>query len=40
MGLWVYDKKFPVGTQFLFGTLLFTDGEDENIELQGPAPRQ
>jgi hypothetical protein len=23
MAPWVYDEKFPVGTQFLFGTLMF-----------------
>jgi hypothetical protein len=39
---WVYDKKFLAGTQFLFGTLLFTTGEDGNLELQvrGPTSRQ
>jgi hypothetical protein len=34
MAPWVYDEKFLVGTQFLFGTLMFTAGEDENLELQ------
>jgi hypothetical protein len=24
MTLWVYDEKFPTGTHFLFGMLLFT----------------
>jgi hypothetical protein len=39
---WVYDKKFLVGTQFLFGTSMFTIGEDGNLELQvqGQPPRQ
>jgi hypothetical protein len=38
----IYDKKFPVGTQFLFETLMFTTEEDENLELQvrGPPPRR
>jgi hypothetical protein len=42
MAHWVYDKKFPVGTQFLFRTLMFTTEEDENLKLQvrGPPPRQ
>jgi hypothetical protein len=39
---WVYNEKFPVGTQFLFGTLMFNVGEDENLELKvrGLPPRQ
>jgi hypothetical protein len=38
----IYDKKFSVGTQFLFGTLMFTAGKDGNLELQvqGSPPRQ
>jgi hypothetical protein len=36
---WIYDEKFPVGTQFLFGTLMFTTGEDENIELEVRGPQ-
>jgi hypothetical protein len=38
MAPWVYDEKFLVGTQFLFGTLMFTAGEDENLELQVQDP--
>jgi hypothetical protein len=39
---WVYDKKLLVGTQFLFKTLMFTVGEDGNLEMQvrGPPLRQ
>jgi hypothetical protein len=39
MASWVYDKKFPVDTQFLFGTLMWEDG---NLELQvwGPPPHR
>jgi hypothetical protein len=42
MAPWVYDEKFPMGTQFLFGTLLFATREDGNLELQvgGQAPSQ
>jgi hypothetical protein len=32
MALWVYDKKFLADMQFLFGTLSFTTGEDDNLE--------
>jgi hypothetical protein len=37
---WIYDEKIPVGTKFLFRTLLFTPGEDNNLELKiwGSAP--
>jgi hypothetical protein len=30
----IYNEKFQVGTQFLFGTLMFTVGEDGSLELQ------
>jgi hypothetical protein len=32
MALWVYDEKFLMGMQFLFGTLSFTAGEDDDLE--------
>jgi hypothetical protein len=38
MAPWIYDKKFSVGTQFLFGTLPFTIREDD--ELEHPAQEQ
>jgi hypothetical protein len=28
----VYDRKFSMGTLFLFRTLLFTTGEDDDLE--------
>jgi hypothetical protein len=34
MAPWVCEEKFLVGTQFLFGTLMSTVGEDGNLELQ------
>jgi hypothetical protein len=34
MASWVYDEKFPMGMQFLFGTLSFTTGEDDDLEHQ------
>jgi hypothetical protein len=32
MAPWIYDKKFSVGTQFMFGTLSFTMREDDDLE--------
>jgi hypothetical protein len=32
MALWVYDKKFLMGMQFLFEMLPFTVGEDDDLE--------
>jgi hypothetical protein len=29
---WIYDKEFLVGTQFMFETLSFTVGEDDDLE--------
>jgi hypothetical protein len=29
---WIYDKKFSVGTQFMFETLPFMVGEDDDLE--------
>jgi hypothetical protein len=38
---WTFSVKFPYDTQFTFGSLIFTVGEDENLKLltQGPAPK-
>jgi hypothetical protein len=32
MAPWVYDEKFLMGMRFLFGTLSFTTGEDNDLE--------
>jgi hypothetical protein len=32
MASWIYDKKFIAGTQFMFGTLSFMTGEDDDLE--------
>jgi hypothetical protein len=32
MDLWIYDKKFLAGTQFLFKTLSFMAGEYDNLK--------
>jgi hypothetical protein len=32
MVLWVYNENFLTGMQFLFGTLSFTAGEDDDLE--------
>jgi hypothetical protein len=32
MASWIYDEKFLMGTQFLFGIMLFTAKEDNNLE--------
>jgi hypothetical protein len=39
---WTFSVKFPYGTQFTFGSLLFDVREDENLELltQGPVPKK
>jgi hypothetical protein len=33
MTLWTFSVKFSYGTQFLFGSLMFTVRGDENLEL-------
>jgi hypothetical protein len=38
MAPWTFEVKFPYGTQFLFGTLMFTAGEDRTIELLTHSP--
>jgi hypothetical protein len=32
MALWIYNKKFLMGIQFMFRTLSFTVGEDDDLE--------
>jgi hypothetical protein len=41
MAPWTFSTKFPYGTQFIFRSLMFTDGEDGNLELltQGSTPK-
>jgi hypothetical protein len=41
MAPWTFSVKFPYGTQFTFGSLMFVAGEDGNLELltQGPPPK-
>jgi hypothetical protein len=41
MAPWTFIIKFPYGTPFIFESLMFATGEDENLELltQGPVPR-
>jgi hypothetical protein len=40
MAHWSFDVKFPLGTQFTFGSLTFTAGEDGDLKMLplGPAP--
>jgi hypothetical protein len=33
-----FDIKFPCGTQFTFGSLMFATGEDENLKMLPPGP--
>jgi hypothetical protein len=35
---WTFDAKFPLGTQFIFGSLTFAVGEDEYLKMLPPAP--
>jgi hypothetical protein len=41
MAPWTFIIKFTYDIQFIFRSLMFATGEDENLELltQGPAPR-
>jgi hypothetical protein len=32
MASWIYDEKFPIGTQFLFRTLSFTAAHNDDLE--------
>jgi hypothetical protein len=40
MAHWTFSIKFPYGTQFILGSLMFAAREDEDLELltRGPAP--
>jgi hypothetical protein len=33
MALWTFSIKFSYDTQFIFGSLMFATGKDENLEL-------
>jgi hypothetical protein len=33
MSPWIFDMKFPLGTQFTFGSLMFTVGEDRDLKM-------
>jgi hypothetical protein len=35
---WTFDIKFPLGTQFTFGSLTFAVGEDRDIKMLPPGP--
>jgi hypothetical protein len=35
---WNLDMKFPLGTQFTFGLLTFTTGEDGDLKMLPPGP--
>jgi hypothetical protein len=39
MAPWSFDMKFPRGTQFTYGSLMFTAGEDGDLKMLplGPA---
>jgi hypothetical protein len=32
MASWIYDEKFPIGMQFLFGTSSFIVAHDNDLE--------
>jgi hypothetical protein len=36
MSPWTFNVKFPYGTQFIFGLLMFVVGEDENLKMLSP----
>ena len=36
MAPWTFDVKFPLGTQFTFGSLTFAAGEDGDIQMLPP----
>jgi hypothetical protein len=38
MAPWTFDIKFPLGTQFTFGSLTFAVGEDGDIKMLPPGP--
>jgi hypothetical protein len=35
---WTFDVKFPLGTQFAFGSMMFATGEDEELRMLPPGP--
>jgi hypothetical protein len=35
---WNFDVKFPLGTQFIFRSLTFAAGEDEDLKMLPPGP--
>jgi hypothetical protein len=38
MAPWTFDIKFPLGTQFTFGSLTFVVGEDGDLKMLPPGP--
>jgi hypothetical protein len=38
MSPWTFDIKFPLGTQFIFGSLTFAAGEDGDLKMLAPGP--
>jgi hypothetical protein len=38
MAPWTFDAKFPHGTEFTFGSLMFTAGEDGDLKMLPPGP--
>jgi hypothetical protein len=38
MTLWTFDMKFPLVTQFTFGSLTFIVGEDRDLKMLPPGP--
>jgi hypothetical protein len=40
MAPWTFDMKFPLGTQFTFGSLTFVVGEDEDLKMLPQGQRQ
>jgi hypothetical protein len=40
MSPWSFNLKFPLGTQFTFGSLTFVAGEDEDLKMLPQGQRQ
>jgi hypothetical protein len=40
MGPWTFSVKFPYGTQFIFGSLMFAAGENGILELHARGQRE
>jgi hypothetical protein len=36
MATWTFDVKFPRGTEFIFGSLMFAAGEDGDLRMLPP----